>query len=71
MSTRIRRIGVRRTGALIAALAVAVGIATAIEAQPAAEAGPTQAGTRICERYGWEIRLENGPRGVTARVGFA
>jgi signal transduction histidine kinase len=26
---------------------------------------------RICERYGWEIRLENGPRGVTARVGFA
>ena len=26
---------------------------------------------RICERYGWEIRLENSPRGVTARVGFA
>ncbi|HKQ14638.1 MAG TPA: HAMP domain-containing sensor histidine kinase [Steroidobacteraceae bacterium] len=26
---------------------------------------------RICERYGWDIRLENGPRGVTARVGFA
>ena len=25
---------------------------------------------RICERYGWEIRLENSPRGVTARVGF-
>jgi signal transduction histidine kinase len=26
---------------------------------------------RICERYGWEISLENSPRGVTARVGFA
>jgi signal transduction histidine kinase len=26
---------------------------------------------RICERYGWNISLENGPRGVTARVGFA
>jgi signal transduction histidine kinase len=26
---------------------------------------------RICERYGWEIRLENSARGVTARVGFA
>jgi len=26
---------------------------------------------RICERYGWDICLENGPRGVTARVGFA
>jgi signal transduction histidine kinase len=26
---------------------------------------------RICERYGWDISLENGPRGVTARVGFA
>lgn len=25
---------------------------------------------RICERYGWAISLENGPRGVTARVGF-
>jgi signal transduction histidine kinase len=26
---------------------------------------------RICERYGWNISLENGPSGVTARVGFA
>jgi signal transduction histidine kinase len=26
---------------------------------------------RICERYGWNISLENGPAGVTARVGFA
>jgi signal transduction histidine kinase len=26
---------------------------------------------RICERYGWEISLENSPRGVIARVGFA
>ena len=26
---------------------------------------------RICERYGWEIKLENSARGVTARVGFA
>jgi signal transduction histidine kinase len=26
---------------------------------------------RICERYGWNISLENGPGGVTARVGFA
>jgi signal transduction histidine kinase len=25
---------------------------------------------RICERYGWAIRLENGPAGVTATVGF-
>jgi signal transduction histidine kinase len=25
---------------------------------------------RICERYGWSIRLENTPAGVTARVGF-
>jgi signal transduction histidine kinase len=25
---------------------------------------------RICERYGWEISLENGPGGVTATVGF-
>ena len=25
---------------------------------------------RICERYGWNISLENGPAGVTARVGF-
>lgn len=25
---------------------------------------------RICERYGWNISLENGPSGVTARVGF-
>ena len=26
---------------------------------------------RICERYGWNISLESGPRGVTAKVGFA
>ena len=26
---------------------------------------------RICERYGWNISLENGPAGVSARVGFA
>ena len=26
---------------------------------------------RICERYGWNISLENGPAGVAARVGFA
>jgi signal transduction histidine kinase len=26
---------------------------------------------RICERYGWAITLENGPAGVSARVGFA
>ena len=26
---------------------------------------------RICERYGWNITLETGPAGVTARVGFA
>jgi signal transduction histidine kinase len=26
---------------------------------------------RICERYGWDIRLESGPAGVTAKVGFA
>ncbi len=25
---------------------------------------------RICERYGWEISLENGPGGVTATVAF-
>jgi len=25
---------------------------------------------RICERYGWNISLENGPDGVTATVGF-
>jgi signal transduction histidine kinase len=25
---------------------------------------------RICERYGWAISLENGPGGVTAKVGF-
>jgi signal transduction histidine kinase len=25
---------------------------------------------RICERYGWEITLENGPQGVSATVGF-
>ena len=59
MSTRIRRLGIRRIGALIAALAVAVGVAAAIEAQPAAEAGPTQAGTRICERYG-STRIQDG-----------
>src|SRR5918998_3347622 len=47
MSPRFRRTGrVRRTGALIAALAVAVGVAAAFEAAPA------QAEPLICDRYG-------------------
>ena len=57
MSTRIFRAdGVRRgrrLGALIAALLVAVGVAAAIEAEPA------QAATRICERYG-SARIQDG-----------
>jgi hypothetical protein len=59
MSTRIARIRVRRIGALIATLAVAVGVAATVGPGPAAEAEPSQAGTRICERYG-STRVQGG-----------
>ena len=54
MSTRFRRTGVlRRVGALIAALAVAVGVVAAFEAAPA------QAEPLICDRYG-STRIQGG-----------
>lgn len=55
MSTRIRRLL-----AAFAALVVAVGLASTVESGPApVEAGPAQAGTRICDRYG-STRVQGG-----------